>query len=219
MTTSNPATAPIPGSKGARTFQGLVLLLLAIILLATVWFGPEEIPFLDFSVAYVVQILTSALLISLFIERTTEVFLNASRGRGKADLKLAHENLKRSLEAKGKDAKAIAVDGEVVAAAAAIDAYRSENQKIALSGGLLLGVIASALGVRLIAPLLEPRVIDELVRDHRRLLVAFDVLITGALLGGGAAGIHSVLDLFLKYVDKQREFWRDAENGRKAVNP
>lgn len=88
---------------------------------------------------------------------------------------------------------------------------QAENQKLALLLGFAMGVAAAALGVRLVMPLLEARIVEELARGHRNLLIGFDVLVTGALLGGGASGLHSVLDLVLKEFDLRRERLRWAE--------
>lgn len=197
-----PVAGPTPLT---RAFKWATFGLTVLIVICAAWFGPEGVPFLDFSTEHVIQLITAAILVALFIERTTEVFLNAWRGGGKAALEGNLEAIRQKLKAAKVCEKEIDANPDVQALEAKLARFRTENQRMALLSGLILGIVASALGVRLISPLLDPRVIDELAGRHHSLLMGFDVLITGALLGGGANGLHKILDLFLSHVDAQRK--------------
>jgi hypothetical protein len=111
---------------------------------------------------------------------------------------------------------ALATAPAVLEKEAQLDARRAENQRYTLVIGFVLGIVAAALGVRLLMPLLDGRVVDELSRTHHNLLIAFDVLITGTLLGGGASGLHSILDLVQKALDSRRDSFRKAQQDRDA---
>lgn len=52
--------------------------------------------------------------------------------------------------------------------------------------------------------LVDPDFWVDLSFAQKNAFSGMDVLLTGALLGGGANGIHKVRDLFLSYVDKAR---------------
>ncbi len=205
---SNNLTA-VGQSATTKAFAIITLMLAILIVLVAIWFGPEEIPFLDFSTEFVVQLITAAFLVALFIERTTEVFHNAWRGGEGANIARELIEVKQKHKAANMNDTEIAGQSNVQKLQAKRAIYRSENKRLALLSGLILGIIISALGVRLIMPFLEPRVIDELSSGHHRLLIGVDVLVTGALLGGGANGLHKVLDLFLKHVDAKREKLRN----------
>jgi len=225
-------------------YQWAVLAAIVLLLVIACLLGPEIIPFKDFSTDDVTRLITSAILVALFIERTTEVVLNAWRGtekvRREQTLKTQkdrytarfNEEVEASLqklpESKRDDSRAKKEIEAVVTrklqdsdeakavadATGSLDTYRSENRRLALLSGLIMGIAVSAIGLRLITPLLDGRVIDELPMRHHRFLITLDVFITGALLGGGANGLHKILDLFLKHVDNKRAELR--EKGKAA---
>ncbi len=198
--------------ESTRPYMIISIVVTVVILFLVFWFGPEGIPFLEFTTADVMRLVTSAILIALFIERTTEVILVAWRGQRRAELVRIQETAMQGKRAEGKKDDALLIDPDVKAASEELEDYKAKSRRIALLTAFALGVIISALGVRLIEPLLDPDVIGEIEGGHRRLLAGIDVFITGALLGGGANGLHRILDLFLSAVDTNR-------HDRKQKNP
>jgi len=191
-------------NDSTKSYRYILVGLVLVVLLLVIWFGPESIPFLDFSTEDVIRLITSAILIALFIERTTEVILSAWRGKKRRETAQRLDIETRTAKAQGMDENKMATIENYRKETANMEKLRAENQRIALITALALGIFISALGVRLIQPLLDPRVIDEMARTQYRFLAGLDVLITGALLGGGANGLHRVLDLFLTAVDRKR---------------
>lgn len=170
----------------------------------------EGIPFLDFTTEYIIQLITSAILLSLFIERTIEIILSAWRGIERKNKVQALIAARTTAKAAGiRDEYKLLENADVKNATNELEAFRAENRGIAILTGLTLGIIVSSLGIRLIEPLLDPEVIGEIGDFQLRLLVVVDVFITGALLGGGAKGLHSILDLFLTAVDQKRKALKD----------
>jgi hypothetical protein len=121
-------------------------------------------------------------LIALFTERALEVFVTAWRGP-------AEKVLKTVEAADGLEAKK------------EIAAYKGETQRIAFTAGIALGVLVSATGVRCLALLLYPDEIEALTGTQMYLFNALDVLITGAVIGGGAEGIHKIVKVFTTFLE------------------
>jgi hypothetical protein len=202
-------------AKAGGVAEGWVvvsIVVTAVILLLVAWTGPAGIPFLSFGVDHVLRLLTSAILLALFIERTVLVMLLAWKGKDRAELARNMEFVGQRKRLELKEDKKVDADPEVQEAKEAYDVYRAESRQAGTLMCFGLGVIISALGVRLIEPLLDPRIVAEWNHLQYRLFAVVDVFITGALLGGGANGLHSILDWFQSAVDAQR-------HANKSKNP
>ena len=64
-----------------------------------------------------------------------------------------------------------------------------------------IGIIVSALGVRAIGMLVDPAVFAKLPAFQRSAFKVTDVVLTGALLGGGADGLHKIVSVFTNFMD------------------
>jgi len=141
--------------------------------------NPHNIPFWEFKQEDVVRLFTQLILIALIIERALEVMLTPWRDP----------------EA---DAKERAQDHEALAK------FKSETQSIAFKASFAVGVLVSLIGIRALYPLVEPNAFAKLPWYQQSAFNALDVLFTGALLSGGADGLHQILSLFLDYIGKTR---------------
>jgi hypothetical protein len=65
--------------------------------------------------------------------------------------------------------------------------------------------VVAALGVRVLQLFVDPAVFDALSGLQRRLFCTVDVLLTGALLGGGADGLHKLVRVFTTFMDSTAE--------------
>jgi hypothetical protein len=83
--------------------------------------------------------------------------------------------------------------------------FKSKTQNLAFKVSFVLGVVVASFGIRTLAPLVEPNAFGKLPHLQQVGFAALDVLLTGALLSGGADGLHQVLSLFLDYVGKTRD--------------
>jgi hypothetical protein len=151
------------------------------------------------------------LLVSLFVERAVEVFANVWREQEKKPLVAAVQRSATILEAarRGPE-KAGAKAAATVAAAAddhkravtALQTYQAETRRKAALASVLLGGAIALFGIR---------ALDVFVAEHvtlgtwqNFLFSSADVLITAALLGGGADGIHKIISVFTAYADKTK---------------
>ena len=138
-------------------------------------------------------------LVALFIERALEVFLTPWRA-GEAD-RLETE-FKRA-EAKAKEPRASSeAQAEAIEGEQKLVGYRSETRRIAFATGIVAGVVISAIGVRGLEIFVDAVVFDGLAAFQRNAFRVSDVVLTGALLGGGADGIHKIVAVFTGFLEK-----------------
>jgi len=141
----------------------------------------------------VIGLLTGLIVIALFIERAVEVFLTPLRGTTclKMTRKMQQEKAMRATE--NPDSASELSDTECQL----LD-FKGRTRTIAYLIGLVLGMAISASGVRGLASLLD-------AKDCCAFFKALDVLLTGALLAGGADGLHKIATVFTSYMDKSAE--------------
>ncbi|MBL8908222.1 MAG: hypothetical protein JNM20_16240 [Rhizobiales bacterium] len=178
----------------------------------------QALPLSSPSPGEVGKALLGFLLISLFVERAIQVYKNVWREPGKTERLQKVRATSTAIEVKtraiGSEAepKSKAALGEVrqlaeqkVDAVRDLDAYRSQTREQATWGGVLLGLVIALCGVR---------ALDVFVVDHAPLKPEFwqyylfgavDVLVTGALIGGGADGIHRIISVFTTYADETKK--------------
>lgn len=156
---------------------------------------PGLIRFWPFSAAEFVQLITPLVLVSLFIERTLEVFLTAWRAPGSDKI---NRQVKRLAAAPGVKAG----NEEVEDARDELVAYKSETQRVAFVAALALGVGLSALGVRALELFVDPAAFKALSSTQRGIFTGADVLLTGAVLGGGSEALHKLVSVFTGFMDK-----------------
>jgi hypothetical protein len=169
-------------------------LLGAILLAALVWVAvmrPGLVTFWPFSAAEFVQTLAPLVLMSAIIERGVEVFLTPWRAEGGRLLDRAVATAKQS-----GDASALLIQEERKIA------HKSETQRLAFLMSVTGGIVVSALGIRAVEMFVDPEVFQALPAVQENVFHFMDVIFTGAMLGGGADGIHKLVNVVVTFMEK-----------------
>jgi len=193
-----------------RGTQLVPWLLIAAALSLPLWLTPEPVVFKDFGTTEVAQLLTSLLLVALFLERALEVFVTTWRGPGAAEL---DRQVRQCADQKAQleqrpEAQREALQSARDAAMAALEhaeqeksQYKSQTQRIALWSGLTLGLLISAAGLRTLQALVDPEALSRLPKTQVVVFHLVDVLLTGGLIAGGSEGIHKLTQVYSNFME------------------
>ena len=176
-------------------FTFAICVLAAILISSALGYG-------DLEISDLVVLLFYLLFISLVIERSIEAILNGWRRRGKQEQMLALKYLRRKIEQEEDSQKKEKLQSNEEVLSKNLDVYTSVNRTLALLMGLGIGIAISALGIRILQPLVNPDMVTNMTALHRKFFAGVDIFVTGGLIGGGSNGIHRILDMVLSYTDK-----------------
>ena len=139
--------------------------------------------------------LGALLVFAVLIERTVKVFLTIWR----AENSYARQAEVKRLISDGKSA----TDPELKAAQEELLKYRVETQRWALPSSFILGLILASFGVRVVAQFVASADVGVAAPGEIRLRCfdAADIILTAALLAGGADPIHKLMDAFRKFME------------------
>ena len=160
---------------------------------------PGLVRFAPLSVAELTEIITPLIIVSLFMERALEVFVTAWRQAERDQLDLA-------CEAPEIDA------GERDQRRRRAAAHRGETRCVTLLASVTLGVLVSALGLRALEHLVDADMLAALAHWQHVGFMVLDVTITGALLAGGAEGLHKVMAAFTTFMEQSSRRMRSPAN-------
>jgi hypothetical protein len=154
--------------------------------------------FFQFPKENVIGLFTGLIVIALFIERAVEVFLTPWRGTKcvKLTKEMKYEKALLEKENPGLTVKLTGTESELLE-------FKGRTRTMAFLTALALGMTISASGVRGLASLLD-------AKECSRVFTALDVLLTGALLAGGADGLHKIVAVFTSFMDKSAENTKSA---------
>jgi hypothetical protein len=143
----------------------------------------------------VANILAPLILTAAFIERAVEVVISPWRDLEANGLAMARyaalSNPAATTEEKSN-------------AGSALDDFKGETKQYAFAVLLGFGLVAAMLGVRALWPFLDEQaktVFTNLSSGQRNTFDVFDVVLSAALMAGGANGIHSVVSAFTAFFD------------------
>jgi hypothetical protein len=138
----------------------------------------------------VVAYMAPLLLTAAFIERAVEIFVSPLRDAGAATLR----NRWAAAQAlTPPDSNAVAM------AQASLAAYRGTTQQYAFSAAFLMGLMAAFVGVRSLGVFLPSTLPSTIGRGQVGAFTIFDVVLTAALLAGGADGLHAPINAFTSF--------------------
>ncbi|MHB1865534.1 MAG: hypothetical protein ACYCPS_05270 [Candidatus Saccharimonadales bacterium] len=168
-------------------------------LIALFWLRSTSLAFAAFGPADVTKLLTPLVLTAAFIERAVEVLISPWRD---PDANKLAQKVTTAKAAPEPDAPAFTQKlASVASAADDLSSYKGQTQRFAFLTSLTVGLIASLAGVRALTPFLKPDALNALNPAQHALFIGFDVVLTAALLAGGADGLHSVISAFTSFFD------------------
>jgi len=163
---------------------------------------PGPIGFRKFSPADFMQQLTPLLLVALLIERSLEVFLTTWRGEKASELQRNVEKAQSLVNAAPGDPALLLLLHKAQDDCAE---YRAGTQKIALPAALVLGILIGALGIRTLGNLIDGAAFNGSTHPHQHAwFTVADVLLTGALVGGGSDVVHSFITAFTNFFNPSK---------------
>ncbi|MGR9105911.1 MAG: hypothetical protein ACU843_03170 [Gammaproteobacteria bacterium] len=178
---------------GRKLLLGLLVLPVIGVWLAAHW---PAIHFAKVEASEVMSHFGAPLFFALLIERAVEVFLMTWRSEGSYE---KEATVKRLIK-EGKTPN----DNELKKAQEELIKYKVETQQWALPCTFFLGLLIAILGVRVIEQFLEippPGAPGSLCEWQANGLHFVDIILTAALLAGGADPIHKVMDVFRKFME------------------
>lgn len=188
-------------NAGAKVAVILIILVAVVIM---VEYNVESVHFWEFKSEDVTRLFTQLILVALIIERALEVVLTPWRGPETERRATSVQHFDRLAKAPGQAPSPQAQEELEQSKVELID-FKTKTQQIAFKASFVLGVIVSLVGIRTLSPLVEPNAFSKLPNFQQVSFNALDVFLTGALLSGGADGLHQILSLFLDYVGKTRD--------------
>jgi len=191
-------------ATNSKLYKTLSIIITVAIVILVLIFIPQNLPFWLFTTSDIVSLLIGLFLIALFIERTVEVFTVVWRDQGKQKYinEISSEKLKPA--SMTVDGKRKPTDKEIDETKKLED-YGVKTKSMALKVAFALGIAASAFGIRVLQPLIDPAIFKQIGIVQKAMFTVIDILITGALLGGGSEGIHKILDVFLSTAESYRK--------------
>ena len=183
----------------SRRFEISLYLTVVGALLVTAFYAPGLIRFWPFSVMEIAHRIAPLFLISLFIERGLEVFVTAWRGPDAAIRDHRIRQLRKAIRDGNGDAEA---EIELARVCAAKEQCRSRIRRVAFAGSVALGVIVSAVGVRALGLFVDPEAFSGLSPEQQASFNTVDVLLTGAMLGGGSDALHKFVTVFTNFMER-----------------
>ncbi len=159
---------------------------------------------LDFSIdpTQLISKMSPLLLAAAFIERAVEVLVSPWRDT---------EASKRQAALDQAKAAAVPDPNAIKAASDSLDEYRGQTQHYALLVSLLLGSVAAMSGVRGLWPLLNSTQVTPAGTlaavnwQQQFVFHVVDVVLSAAMLAGGADGIHSMTSALTSYLNATGE--------------
>ena len=158
----------------------------------------QAVAFSNIGPGDVINRLTPLILTAGFIERAIEVLISPLRDpeayRHTTAMKTAQEALTHDPVLTPSKLQHVADTTNV------LTTYKGLTKRYAFVPGLGMGLIASLAGVSALSPFLAKDALNNLPTAQHALFTGFDVVLTAALLAGGADGLHGLVSAFTRFL-------------------
>ena len=183
------------GTKNDERFEhrkeALIVILILVVVFGVLSLGDlKMLPFRSFEDFDVLAIVTSLFVVAVFVERSVEAILipirKTDRRKIEQKVKLAREEAKE--DEKDENKKKMLLEEEKK-----LEDYKMETAKRAIWISFGFGLLISLVGVRTLAGLVDPSIIENDWGNMQRQLFSFvDVVLTGGVIAGGSAAIDKI---------------------------
>jgi hypothetical protein len=198
--------------KVYRRFITFVLITITGVIILNIIAQPKYLPFWPFTANDVLLQLFYLFVVALFLERAVEVIVTVWRGSGEQKLLTYIKILKQPAEKKPeKQMEELAaktgknLPRTLAEAERAHDSYSADTGRRAMPVTFVIGLLISTVGVRALQPFVDPAFFQKTLTANQQIFFStMDVLVTGALLGGGSKGIHQIMELVIKVAEKRK---------------
>jgi hypothetical protein len=182
-----------------KSKSGLVIVCLAIVALSLIAFNkhaPDAVTFKALTRESFFGTLSWLFVVALFIERAVEVIVSVLRDSDATTLenKVDAEQQKILEQAKVTPGALAYLNG-LHDAQQKLSDYRSETQGLALTVSFVLSLFVSLAGVRAFETIVDK------IPSENWLLPTADMIVTGAILAGGTAGIHKMANVYDNFME------------------
>jgi len=192
------------------TMKYTVLIIILLILTIPSAIVLEQYLFNPITVESLISLLIPIFVIALFLERALEVFVSTWREMQCFPLNDKLKELKKQLS--DEKAKAFhdgqpklleSLTNEIDETQCEIKIFKAKTKRFSFLIGLCGGLIISMVGVRVLRPLTS---MDADPTGLQGSLFNFvDIILTGALIGGGSDGVHKLMSVITDFLDSSRE--------------
>lgn len=185
-----------------KKFNSLIWALVVLMLSLPIYLTRDTLAFKSFGAEEIMRLLGSLFLISLLLERASEVFVTTWRRPSRAGLDLKIHNLESKISKlnllEDNQKLSLRID-ELEAVKKEQTEYMSDTQRIAVGITLAFGLLISAVGIRSLHIFVDaPNITEGFQAVVFRLI---DVFLTGGLIAGGSKGIHKLSQVFGNFMD------------------
>lgn len=184
------------------------------------WKLPQPFDWKNVEFSRIGVTLLGFMLIALFIERVMEVYtsiwraperqkkiIEAQRARVKVEtVGAALKDAPRTASAPKLEAELTQATDDHHQAVAQMEKYRVDTQNCTTIYSVAVGALVALAGVRALAAIVGPIPSDsqDFGEWQRHFFNVVDIVLTAALLGGGADGIHKILSVYTKAAEEKK---------------
>lgn len=185
--------------------------------------SPQALKLQSDAIAHATSFLAVAVILSLFLERSLEVFVGVWRDPGQISIdahwSFEEQRQKQATERQDPKEYAAATDELRKLNLQRAD-YRIGTQKFAMRAGFAAGLLVSVAGLRCLEGLVElPQGTTHSAELQRFLFQLVDVLLTGGLIAGGSEGLHKLSQIYSTFVDTTNKRLREGTPAPQPSQP
>ncbi len=175
--------------KSNKKEAAIVLSIFFAVIALLYYIKPSSIPFKAFTQSNVLSIITAIFVVSVFMERSIAAILIPIRAPVKIKIQNELKQLQQAANPDADTARALLGKEHELAA------YKIQTAQRAYWLSFGFGLLISLAGVRTLAGLVEPEVLQNLA-DTKHLHYTFfsfvDIVLTGGVISGGSAAIDKI---------------------------